>query len=179
MDRSAGSGVTVRWRRARTSESPLKTTGEEPASIGDVSLCDDTPIERFGVASVAAPPAAPVAAPHAAPLAGGGAQPARAVDPGNDRERARHPFGRPARDTMGEVRFDRSIENDWPTVYVDGAPRLGFQHAPNHVAPDWPDGEQQLHLDLYVDDIAVGHAEVMALGARLLRPAAHHLCARE
>ena len=100
----------------RASESPLKTTGEEPGSIGSVSLCDDTPIKRFGVASVAAPPAAPVAAPLSAPLAGGGAQPERAVDPGNDRERARPPCGRPARDTMGEVRFDRSIEDDWHTA---------------------------------------------------------------
>ena len=59
-------------------------------------------------------------------------------------------------------------------VYVDGAPRLGFQLTPNHAASDWPDGEpQQLHLDLDVDDIAAGHAEVMALGAHLLKPAAH------
>ena len=36
------------------------------------------------------------------------------------------------------------------------------------------DGQpQQIHLDVYVDDIAAGHAEVMALGARLLRPSAH------
>ena len=154
----------------RADESPLKPTGEEPASIGDVSLCDDTPIKRFGVASVAAPPAAPVAA----PLAGGGAQPERAVDPDNERERARHPRGRPSRDATGEVRFDRSTEDDWHTVYVDGASRLGFQLAPEPVAPDWHDGEpQQLHLDLYVDDIAAGDAEVMALGARVRKPAAH------
>ena len=66
------------------------------------------------------------------------------------------------------------IEDDWHTLYVDGVPRLGFQLAPNHVAPDWPDGEaQQMHLDLYVDDIADGHAEAMARGARLLKPSAH------
>jgi catechol 2,3-dioxygenase-like lactoylglutathione lyase family enzyme len=65
-------------------------------------------------------------------------------------------------------------EDDWHTVYVDGAPHLGFQLAPNHVAPDWPDGQpQQMHLDLYVDDIAAGHAEVMALGARLLKRSDH------
>ena len=122
----------------------------------------------------ARPPAAPAAAPLAAPLAGGGAQPEPAVDPDNDRERARHPRSRPSRDTTGKVRFDRSIENDWHTVYLDGAPRLGFQLTPNHIASDWPDGEpQRLRLDLYVDDIAAGHAEVMALGAHLLKPAAH------
>ena len=63
-------------------------------------------------------------------------------------------------------------EDDWHTVYVDGSPRLGFQLAPDHVQPDWPDGQpQQLHLDLYVDDIASAHEEAMALGARLLRTA--------
>ena len=101
MDRSAGDGATVRWRLVRASELPLKPTGEEPASIGDVSLCDDTPIKRFGV-----PPAATVAA----PLTGGGAQSERAVNPDNDRERARHPRDRPSRDATGELRFDRSMK---------------------------------------------------------------------
>ena len=63
-------------------------------------------------------------------------------------------------------------EDDWHTVYVDGEPRLGFQLAPNHVQPDWPDGEpQQLHLDLYVDDIRAAHDEAVAQGARFLKPA--------
>jgi catechol 2,3-dioxygenase-like lactoylglutathione lyase family enzyme len=63
-------------------------------------------------------------------------------------------------------------DDDWHTVYVDGEPRLGFQLAPNHVKPDWPDGEpQQIHLDLYIDDIRSAHAEAMAVGARLLKPA--------
>jgi catechol 2,3-dioxygenase-like lactoylglutathione lyase family enzyme len=61
-------------------------------------------------------------------------------------------------------------EDDWHTVSVDGEPRLGFQLAPNHVRPDWPEGEpQQLHLDLYVDDIRSAHEEALALGARLLK----------
>jgi Glyoxalase-like domain len=60
-------------------------------------------------------------------------------------------------------------EDDWHMLYVDDEPRLGFQLAPDHVAPDWPDGTpQQLHLDLYVDDFAAAHEEAMALGARLL-----------
>jgi catechol 2,3-dioxygenase-like lactoylglutathione lyase family enzyme len=63
-------------------------------------------------------------------------------------------------------------DDDWHTVSVDGVPRLGFQLAPNHVQPDWPDGEpQQLHLDLYVDDIRAAHEEAVAKGARLLKPA--------
>lgn len=63
-------------------------------------------------------------------------------------------------------------EDDWHMVSVDGDPRLGFQLAPDHVRPDWPDGQpQQLHLDLYVEDLAEAHAQVMALGATLLRAA--------
>lgn len=64
-------------------------------------------------------------------------------------------------------------EDDWHTVIVDGSPRVGVQLAPNHVRPEWPDGvhQQQVHLDLWVDDIDTAHAEVMRLGARFLKPA--------
>lgn len=62
-------------------------------------------------------------------------------------------------------------EDDWHMVYVDGEPRVGVQLAPDHVPPEWPDGEpQQIHLDLWVDDIASAHEEVMAAGATLLKP---------
>jgi hypothetical protein len=62
-------------------------------------------------------------------------------------------------------------EDDWHTVLdPDGTPRIGVQLAPNHVPPEWPDGEQQqqLHLDLWVTDFAAAHDEVMRLGATLL-----------
>jgi predicted enzyme related to lactoylglutathione lyase len=64
-------------------------------------------------------------------------------------------------------------EDDWHTVYVDGSPRMGFQLAPGHVAPDWPASSvlQQMHLDLYVDDVRKSHDETIALGAKLLQPA--------
>lgn len=63
-------------------------------------------------------------------------------------------------------------DDDWHTVQVDGEPRLAVQLAPDHVPPDWPDGSpQQIHLDLYVDDVAAAHQEVVAHGARLLKPA--------
>src|SRR5262244_279122 len=63
-------------------------------------------------------------------------------------------------------------EDDWHTVYVDGKPQLGFQLAPDHVQPQWPEGTpQQIHLDLYVDDIKSAHDEAMRLGARVLDPA--------
>lgn len=69
----------------------------------------------------------------------------------------------------GEVEGD----NGWHTVTVNGEPRVGVQHAPNHVPPDWPDGvpQQQVHLDLWVEDFEAAHDQVMGLGARVLKPA--------
>lgn len=62
---------------------------------------------------------------------------------------------------------------DWHMVVVGGEPRIGVQLAPDHVPPDWPDGSppQQVHVDLWVDDIDSAHEHVMGLGARLLRTA--------
>lgn len=85
-----------------------------------------------------------------------------------------------AADLTSESRFWAGVlggtvdaEDDWHMVFVDGNPRVGVQLAPEHVPPDWPDGAppQQIHLDLWVDDVATGHAEVTALGAKLLKPA--------
>ena len=66
------------------------------------------------------------------------------------------------------------VDDEWHMVLVDGEPRIGVQFAPDHVAPDWPDGDpkQQVHLDLWVEDFPEAHEKVMALGARVLRPAA-------
>ncbi|WP_051759384.1 VOC family protein [Herbidospora cretacea] len=65
-------------------------------------------------------------------------------------------------------------DDGWHSV-VDGSGewRVGVQLAPDHVPPDWPDGNpQQVHLDLHVDDPRAAHETAMALGARLLRAAA-------
>src|SRR6185312_8650285 len=64
-------------------------------------------------------------------------------------------------------------DDDWHSVLVDGEGRIGVQLAPNHVSPDWPDGmpEQQIHLDLWVDNVKAAHEEAISLGARLLKPA--------
>lgn len=63
-------------------------------------------------------------------------------------------------------------DDDWHMVVVDGEMRLAVQLAPDHVPPDWPHGgPQQIHLDLWVDDIDEAHNEVMSLGAKLLKPA--------
>ena len=61
-------------------------------------------------------------------------------------------------------------EDDWHTVTVDGRPRIGVQLAPDHKPPEWPDGTpQQIHLDLYVDDIRAAHEHAQSVGARLLQ----------
>ncbi len=63
-------------------------------------------------------------------------------------------------------------DDDWHTVSVGGEPRIAVQQAPDHIPPQWPDGTpQQIHLDLYVEDVVAAHEEVMALGARLLKAA--------
>jgi predicted enzyme related to lactoylglutathione lyase len=73
----------------------------------------------------------------------------------------------------GEVEAD---DDDWHTIRVDGEARMAVQLAPDLVPPVWP-GEgprqqQQIHLDFYVDDLDEGRERVLALGGRLLQPAA-------
>ncbi|CAA9293194.1 MAG: hypothetical protein AVDCRST_MAG61-350 [uncultured Friedmanniella sp.] len=64
-------------------------------------------------------------------------------------------------------------ENWHSVVDASGEWRIGVQLAPNHVPPDWPDGQhqQQVHLDLHVEDPRAAHGEAVALGARLLQQA--------
>lgn len=63
-------------------------------------------------------------------------------------------------------------EDDWHTLLVDGSSQMGFQLAPDHQRPEWPDGTpQQIHLDLYVTDVMAAHTEALALGATLLKAA--------
>lgn len=64
-------------------------------------------------------------------------------------------------------------DDDWHSIVVDGEWKLAVQLAPDHVPPEWPDGApQQIHLDLWVEDLQAAHEEAIALGARLLKPAA-------
>lgn len=64
-------------------------------------------------------------------------------------------------------------DDDWHSVSVDGRTRVAVQLAPDHVAPDWPDGTpQQIHLDLHIEDLQTAHEEAMTRGATLLQPAA-------
>lgn len=62
-------------------------------------------------------------------------------------------------------------EDGWHSVLdADDHWRMGVQLSPDHVPPDWPDGEpgQQVHLDLHVEDPTAAHDELVALGARVL-----------
>jgi catechol 2,3-dioxygenase-like lactoylglutathione lyase family enzyme len=75
--------------------------------------------------------------------------------------------------------------DDWVVVADnDHTSGLGFQLAPDHQRPQWPDPArpQQMHLDIMVDDIEAAEPEVLALGARKLSgnvyedPAGHPFC---
>ncbi|MFT2707744.1 VOC family protein [Clavibacter zhangzhiyongii] len=72
----------------------------------------------------------------------------------------------------GEVEAD---DDDWHTIRVDGEARVAIQLAPGLEPPVWPSEgprqQQQIHLDLYVDDLDEGRERVLALGGRLLQPA--------
>ena len=66
-------------------------------------------------------------------------------------------------------------DDDWHSVFdASGEWRIGVQLAPDHSPPDWPNATipQQVHLDLHANDFVAAHEEAIALGARLLQPAA-------
>ncbi|WP_426511449.1 VOC family protein [Dactylosporangium sp. McL0621] len=80
------------------------------------------------------------------------------------------------------------VEGDWIDI-GDGGSRISFQHAPNYIPPQWPDPNypQQLHLDIWVDDIDAAESKVLRMGAQLLSakeagfrvysdPAGHPFC---
>jgi predicted enzyme related to lactoylglutathione lyase len=49
---------------------------------------------------------------------------------------------------------------------------VGVQRAPDHVPPDWPDGQpQQVHVDFHVTDPEAAHRRAIELGAQLLEDA--------
>ncbi|WP_377639756.1 VOC family protein [Oryzobacter terrae] len=67
----------------------------------------------------------------------------------------------------GRVHEDEAFHS---VLDSSGEWRIGVQLAPDHVPPEWPDGaSQQVHLDLHVRGPHDAHAQVMRLGARILR----------
>lgn len=74
-------------------------------------------------------------------------------------------------DLLGlEVREDSTEE--WAVVALPSGVRLAFQHSPDHVAPQWPEGavQQQAHVDLTAVDLDPSHQRVLELGAVLGDP---------
>jgi predicted enzyme related to lactoylglutathione lyase len=68
-----------------------------------------------------------------------------------------------------EAEVDES-DPDWCEVrLVETSLKLAFQRAPDHVPPDWPDGQpQQVHLDITTADLAGASLRAVELGARVL-----------
>jgi Glyoxalase-like domain len=82
------------------------------------------------------------------------------------------------------------IESDWADVRSDDGHRISFQQVPDYTPPKWPGQRvpQQVHLDVGVDDLDVGEAAALELGATkhehqpgttfrvFLDPAGHPFC---
>jgi catechol 2,3-dioxygenase-like lactoylglutathione lyase family enzyme len=64
-------------------------------------------------------------------------------------------------------------DDDWVTVGQNEGVRLGFQRAPDHRPPRWPDPTypQQMHIDVFVPDVEKAEPAVLELGATLLEGA--------
>jgi catechol-2,3-dioxygenase len=62
-------------------------------------------------------------------------------------------------------------DDDWVTLTTDDGWQIGFQPAPDHKRPAWPDPArpQQAHLDIRVPDMEAASARAVELGATLLR----------
>ncbi|MEU6993341.1 VOC family protein [Streptomyces sp. NPDC046465] len=61
-------------------------------------------------------------------------------------------------------------DEGWVDLKGDTGTLLAFQEAPGHRPPRWPepDGSQQIHLDVTVEDMDVAEKEILALGATVL-----------
>ncbi|MEU8950619.1 VOC family protein [Streptomyces sp. NPDC048489] len=76
----------------------------------------------------------------------------------------------PEKEAGGEDGEGGGAAARWVDLAVPGGRSLAFQAAPGHVPPRWPapEGSQQFHLDLTVDDLDIAEKGVLALGARPL-----------
>jgi predicted enzyme related to lactoylglutathione lyase len=61
-------------------------------------------------------------------------------------------------------------DTEWITMRTADGQEIGFQRAPDHVAPQWPGQErpQQFHLDIQVDGHEAAAERAVALGATRL-----------
>ncbi|MBA4866372.1 VOC family protein [Streptomyces sp. PSKA54] len=67
--------------------------------------------------------------------------------------------------------LDGRIEGEgrWVDLYLPDGQRIAFQGVPDHKPPQWPAADhdsQQLHFDLFVEDVQAAEEKVLALGAR-------------
>ncbi|GAB6898852.1 VOC family protein [Kineosporia succinea] len=76
---------------------------------------------------------------------------------------------------LAGLRRRPGAEHDWISLETGDGWRLGFQLAPDHVPPRWPDPAhpQQAHLDFRAADIDAAAERAQALGATLLRRGEH------
>ncbi|MFD3803577.1 VOC family protein [Streptomyces sp. NPDC058619] len=60
-----------------------------------------------------------------------------------------------------------SGDDTWVDLEGHAGTPLAFQLAPGHVPPKWPapEGSQQFHLDLTVEDLDAAEERILALGA--------------
>lgn len=83
------------------------------------------------------------------------------------------------------------IEDDWADIRPeDGSNCISFQQVADYRAPEWPGQAvpQQMHIDVVVEDLDKGEAEVLKIGATraehqpgttfrvFLDPAGHPFC---
>ena len=63
---------------------------------------------------------------------------------------------------------ESSSDGEWVTLASDVGATLAFQRVDDYQPPQWPGQEhpQQEHLDFEVDDLDVGEAAVLDIGAR-------------
>lgn len=63
----------------------------------------------------------------------------------------------------------------WITLRADDGQEVAFQHAPDHVPPEWPGQKlpQQVHLDLTIDGHEEAARRAVELGATRLADGAH------
>ena len=81
-------------------------------------------------------------------------------------------------------------DGDWAVVRSGDGQRISFQQVESYRAPEWPGQElpQQVHLDVFVDDLDSAESAVLELGATkhdhqpgsdfrvFLDPAGHPFC---
>ncbi|MGN6793895.1 MAG: VOC family protein [Streptosporangiaceae bacterium] len=82
------------------------------------------------------------------------------------------------------------VSSDWAEVRADTGQCISFQQVEGYTAPRWPSQElpQQMHIDVWVDDLDAAEAAVVDLGATrqqsppsttcrvFLDPAGHPFC---